>query len=82
MPDEVDALLAVVAHGLLNAAVPAVGAAAMLKREDLRPEVRDELVDMIQSRLEVVVNTLQDLVRGVPPEILEILDAMGTEAEI
>ena len=72
-----DALLAVVAHGLLNAVFPARGAASLLERGDLTDEVRAELVEMICRRLDVVVDTLQDLVRGIPPEILEVLEDMG-----
>ena len=77
MNDEAEALLAVVAHGLLNAVVPAVGAADLLGHDDLRPEIRAELVEMIQARLGFVVATLQDLVRGVPVEVLEVLDGMA-----
>ena len=77
--DDADALLAVVAHGLLNAVVPAKGAASLLLQPggNLKPEVQAELLEMIGRRLDLVVDTLQDLVRGIPPEIRDVLEDMG-----
>ena len=75
--DDADALLAVVAHGLLNAVVPAKGAASLLQHGGLAEETQAELLDMISRRLDLVVDTLQDLVRGIPPEILDVLEGMG-----
>ena len=81
--DDADAMLAVVAHGLLNAVVPARGAASLLLQPggNLKPEVQAELLEMISRRLDLVVDTLQDLVRGIPPEIRDVLEDMGPTAE-
>ena len=83
MTDDADAMLAVVAHGLLNAVVPAKGAASLLLQPggNLKPEVQAELLEMISRRLDVVVDTLQDLVRGIPPEIRDVLEEMGPTTE-
>lgn len=74
MHDDADALVAVVAHGLLNAIIPAVGAADLLANEDLAPATHRDMVAMIQRRLGHVVGTLQDLVRGVPMDVLDVLE--------
>ena len=74
MHDDADALVAVVAHGLLNAIIPAVGAADLLAKDDLAPATQRDMVAMIQRRLGVVVGTLQDLVRGIPMDVLDMLD--------
>lgn len=65
--EDEDALVAVVAHGLLNAVYPALMAAQALQRPGLAPEVRGELVAVVLERTSVVVDTLTDLMRGVAP---------------
>lgn len=78
MHDDTDALVAVVAHGLLNAIIPAVGAADLLAQQDLSPDTHRDMIAMIQRRLGVVVGTLQDLVRGIPLEVMDLLDDAPT----
>lgn len=74
-----DALLAVVAHGLLNAAYPALMAAKALQRDDVPDDLRAELLSLVAERVTMVVETLQYLVLGIPPAVLEVLEGMSVE---
>lgn len=79
-PSEADAILAVVAHGLLNAMATVVGAATTLRREDLPPDAFDQLLSMVIESSDVVVEMLKDLIRGVPEDVLDALDLLGTRS--
>ena len=75
--EESDALLAVVAHGLIDAAYPALMAGHTLQREDLPAELREELVGIVVDKTKIVVERLQDLMRGVPPELFEAMETLN-----
>lgn len=74
-----NALLAVVAHGLLNAVYPALMAAEALQRDDVPDALRAELLSLVAERTTIVVETLHDLVRGIPPAVLEVLENLSVE---
>lgn len=76
--DDADATLAVVAHGLLTSLSVIQGANLML-RDDwdrLPPERRHELLDMALIQAGHTIGVLQDLMRGVAPEIAAELDRL------
>lgn len=74
MAEEPDALLAVVAHGLIDAAYPALMAGHTLQRHDLPAELREELVEIVVDKTRVVVDRLQELMQGVPPELFKAME--------
>ena len=76
--EDADAVLAVVAHGLINAAYPALMAGLTLQRHDLSAESRAELLAIVVDRTRIVVDTLHDLLRGVPPDLFDTLEALST----
>ena len=47
---------------------------ASREREGGEYPPRDDMVAMIRRRLDVVVGTLQDLVRGIPMDVLDMLE--------
>jgi hypothetical protein len=79
-PTEFDATLAVVAHGLLTSMSVIQGANLMLRQdwERLAPERREELLDMALMQAHHTVGVLQDLMRGVPPELTAELDRLAS----
>src|SRR3954447_9022720 len=75
-----DATLAVVAHGLLSSMSVVQGANLMLRDdwERLAPGRREELLDMAITQSQHTIGVLQDLMRGVPPDIAAELDRLST----
>jgi len=76
--DDSDATLAVVAHGLLTSLSVIQGATLML-RDDwdrLSPERRTELLEMALVQAGHTIGVLQDLMRGVSPDLAAELDRM------
>ena len=74
-----DATLAVVAHGLLTSMSVIQGANLML-RDDwdrLTPARRTELLEMALVQAAHTIGVLQDLMRGVPPDIKAELDRLA-----
>ena len=75
-----DATLAVVAHGLLTSLSVIQGANLML-RDDwdrLEPDRRRELLDMALVQSGHTIGVLQDLMRGVAPDIAAELDRLAS----
>jgi hypothetical protein len=78
--DDADATLAVVAHGLLTSLSVIQGANLML-RDDwdrLAPERRAELIEMALVQAGHTIGVLQDLMRGVSPDLAAELDRMSS----
>src|SRR5688572_10532055 len=77
-PSESDetALAAVFAHGLLNSLAVATGAVSTLRRYDdaLSADERGRLLDQANEHLNLAVALLEDIVRGLPPEVRDVLD--------
>lgn len=76
------ATVAVVAHGLLGAVGVIKGAATMLlgRREGLPPDKQIELLQMIEQQSTLLGGVLQDMVRGLPPEVVADLDEIRSLA--
>lgn len=78
MAAEDDALLAVVAHGLLGSVAVCAGAVkAVLHHPEMPEEKRSELLRMVESQADHMAAVLQDLMRGLPPEGREALDLLA-----
>ena len=77
---EVDATMAVVAHGLLTSMSVIQGANLMLRQdwERLAPQRRQELLDMALMQADHTIGVLQDLMRGVAPDIAAELDRLAS----
>ncbi len=72
--DEDDATVAVTAHALLNSLAVVTGTLVTLLETDLPEERRRDLLSRALQQAEHVTGVLQDLVRGMAPDLLEILD--------
>ena len=68
---EADPTMAVVAHGLLNAMAVIAGTTMTVRRnwDGLDPEKRDAMLGTIERQADFVTGLLQDLVRGLPPDV-------------
>jgi K+-sensing histidine kinase KdpD len=68
---EADPTMAVVAHGLLNAMAVITGTAMTVRRnwDRLEHDQRDRMLGSIERQAEFVTGLLQDLVRGLPPDV-------------
>ena len=76
---EADATLAVVAHGLLTSMSVIQGANLML-RDDwdrLSEQRRIELIEMALVQAQHTIGVLQDLMRGVAPDVAAELDRLA-----
>ena len=78
---EFDGTLAVVAHGLLTSMSVIQGANLMLRQEweRLAPDRRQELLDMALVQADHTIGVLQDLMRGVAPDIAAELDRLAAD---
>lgn len=76
--DDTDATLAVVAHGLLTSLSVIQGAILMLRDDGdrLTPDRQEELLDMALVQSGHTIGVLQDLMRGVAPELAAELDRL------
>lgn len=76
---ELDATLAVVAHGLLTSMSVIQGANLVLRQDwdRLAPNRRAELLDMALTQADHTIGVLQDLMRGVSPELAAELDRLA-----
>ena len=75
---EVDSTLAVVAHGLLTSMSVIQGANLMLRQdwERFSPDRRLELLDMALVQADHTIGVLQDLMRGVAPDVAAELERL------
>jgi hypothetical protein len=73
-----DALIAVMAHGLLTSMTVVTGTIGLVREawEDLDPVERETLLAKAEEQALHVGAVLNDLVRGLPPEALRLLDEM------
>lgn len=71
-----DTLMAVMAHGLLSAMSIVTGSVGLLKEawDEFTPEEREALLAKAEEQALHVGAVLTDLVRGLPPEVLQHLD--------
>jgi hypothetical protein len=71
-----DAVVAVGAHGLLNAIAAMVAAARTLERENLPPEIRQEMVGIIIERGDVVSDVLRYCLDSLPKAARDTIDLL------
>ena len=72
-----DAAAAVVAHGLLGNLAVIRGATRMLLADnDLDARERADLVEMLESQIDLMQGVLTDLGRGLPSNALAVLDEL------
>ena len=74
---ETDALLAVVAHGLIGSMSSIGMALNALSTRELDAERRDELLALACRQTEHVQGVLRDLIAGVPPEVTDALNTLA-----
>lgn len=75
---EHDGLLAVVAHGLLGSVAVVSGAVSMLvEHPELDAAERADLLDLAGRQATLMAGVLQDLMRGVPPDVVDALNRIG-----
>jgi signal transduction histidine kinase len=74
-------LTAVVAHSLLNSMSVVMGTIELLQThgEVLEPGQRAQHLARALAQSRHVTGVLQDLVRGLPPEVRQMLDELGGE---
>lgn len=70
--------IAVTAHSLLQSVSVILAAAEMIQThgDQLGGRRQNELLDLIGAQGRHIAGVLVDLVRGVPPEVLEVLDEL------
>lgn len=71
---EGDATVAVIAHALLNSLAVITGSLATLLDHDVPDDRRRDLLLRALAQAEHVTGVLQDLVRGVAPGLVDVLD--------
>jgi signal transduction histidine kinase len=77
-----DALVAVMAHGLLTSMTVVTGSIGLLREawDELDPVEREAVLAKAEEQALHVGAVLNDLVRGLPPEALRLLDELRQEA--
>jgi hypothetical protein len=76
-----DATLAVIAHGLLNS-VSAIQMGAHALREGwerMTEKQRTDVLGVVSDQASHVRGVLQDMIRGLPPEVIRVLNELGRE---
>jgi Tfp pilus assembly protein PilN len=74
-----DPTTAVIAHSLISSVAVVSSAIQSLLTfgEDLGPAKREELLHMALTQAEYMSEVLKDLARGLPPEVIDALDAIA-----
>ena len=74
-----DGLLAVVAHALLGSITVVVGAIDLLRDhwDELDAATRHDLLGRAGVQADHISNSLRDLLRGLPPEVIDALDELA-----
>ncbi len=72
-----ETLDAVLAHGLLNSMAVITGMVDTVRRHpDMDLERRDEMLGMAADQAKYVVETLKDMVRGLPADVILALETL------
>ncbi|HUZ43371.1 MAG TPA: hypothetical protein VMU63_03135 [Acidimicrobiales bacterium] len=80
---DADAAMAVIAHGLLNS-VSAIQMGAYALRESwpqLTDEQRDQVLGIVADQAAHVRGILQDMIRGLPTEVIQALNGLERRPE-
>jgi hypothetical protein len=74
-----DPTTAVIAHSLISSVAVVSSAIQSLIAfgDDLEASKRDELLKMALTQAEYLSEVLKDMARGLPPEVIEALDAIS-----
>jgi hypothetical protein len=74
-----DPTTAVIAHSLISSVAVVSSAIQSLLTfgDDLGPEKHEELLRMALTQAEYMSDVLKDLARGLPPEVIDALDAIA-----
>lgn len=74
-----DATLAVIAHGLLNSISAIQMGAHALKEgwERMTEKQRQDVLGVVADQAAHVRGVLQDMIRGLPPEVIRVLNELG-----
>jgi hypothetical protein len=74
-----DPTTAVIAHSLISSVAVVSSAIQSLIAfgEDLAADKRDELLRMALTQAEYLSEVLKDMARGLPPEVIDALDAIS-----
>lgn len=70
---------AVIAHSLISSAAVISNAlqSVLAYGEELPPEQRKQLLEMALTQAHYLIEVLKDLARGLPAEVVEVLDAIN-----
>lgn len=74
-----DPTTAVIAHSLISSVAVVSGAiqSVLSFGDELAPEKREEVLRMALTQAEYLSEVLKDMARGLPPEVIEALDAIS-----
>ena len=80
---ESDATMAVIAHGLLKSVSAIQMGAYALKEswEQLSEEQRTQILDIVADQAGHVRGILQDMIRGLPTEVIQALNGLERRSE-
>lgn len=79
-----DAILAVAAHALLNSVAVAYGSIQTVRGagDRLTPHQTHDLLGRALTQLDLVSGILHDLVRGLPPQQLSVMDELRSSRRL
>ena len=79
-----DPSAAVIAHSLISSAAVITNALQSLLAygDDLAAEQRRELLEMGVTQAQYLIEVLRDLARGLPAEVIDVLDAINERRPI
>jgi hypothetical protein len=70
-----DELTAVLAHGMLSSMSVLSMTFDLLRNDELDPDLRSDLGDLVDAQIALVVDVLRDLARGLPAEALLLIQS-------
>jgi hypothetical protein len=82
--DGPDPSAAVIAHALISSAAVIANAiqSVIAYGEEFPAEQRRQLLDMALTQAQYVIEVLKDLARGLPAEVIDVLDAINERRPI
>jgi ABC-type transporter Mla subunit MlaD len=75
--EDSDALLAVLAHGLLGSMASIKAALGTLRTRELTVVQQQELLNVAATQIDHVIGVLTDLIAGVQPELTHTLNTLS-----
>ena len=80
-----EALISVLAHGMMSSMTIVRLSLEILRRENIHTALREDVAADAAKQIELIVDVLGDLARGVPAEALELLrpvECRGTSVSV